>query len=217
MFYCPYFTPSNSLYRETSNYSYVRVLHASPNAPAVDIYINDKLAVKALPFKGFSNYLRTPAGRYNIKVYPAGKKDTPVINTNIDIPAKSIFTVAAIGSLPDVSLLPIAEPIFNRMPGKTYVRFAHLSPNAPKVDITAGGKKVFTNVGYKEVTGYTQVNPGVYNFDVTVSENGNRALYVPNIRLLPNRIYTIYAVGLAGGTPPLQVVIPLDGNTYIKV
>lgn len=217
MFQCPYSYNCPFLLRETSNNSFIRVLHASPNAPAVDVYINDKLAVKRLPFKGFSNYLRVPAGKYTIKVFPTGKMDTPVINTSVDIPARTILTAAAVGLLPDISLLPIPEPVFNRRPGKTYVKFAHLSPNAPNVDVSSGGKKVFNNVGFKKVTEYLEVNPGVYNFDVTISENGKKVLAVPNIRLLPNRIYTIYAVGLAGKTPPLQVIIPLDGNTYLKV
>jgi hypothetical protein len=217
MFHCPYYNFNTSLYRETPSSSFIRVFHASPNAPAVDIYVNDKLTVKNLPYKNFSNYIRVPSGKYNVKVYPTGRRDTAVINTNVDIPARTILTAAAVGSLPNLSLLPVIEPVFNRVPGKTYVRFAHLSPNAPNVDVTSGGNKVFTNVPFKGVTDYIQVNPGVYNFDVNVSESGDRVLYVPNIRLLPNRIYTIYAVGLAGKNPPLQVLIPLDGNSYLKV
>jgi hypothetical protein len=107
--------------------------------------------------------------------------------------------------------------VFNRKPGRAYVRFVHLSPNAPNVDVSTGGNKVFSNVGYKKATDYVEVKPGVYNFNVTVSENGQNVLTVPNTRLLPNRIYSIYAVGLAGSSPPLQVLIPLDGNTYLEV
>jgi hypothetical protein len=209
----------NSLLRQpnVTNNSFLRVFHASPNAPAVDVYINETLVVRRLAYKGFSTYLSILPGRYNIKVYPAGKKDTPVINTNTDVPARSIITAAAIGTLPGISLLPILEPVFATIPGKAYVRFSHLSPNAPNVDLVTGGQKIFSNVAYKNVTNYVPVNPGVYTFNVNSSANNQRVLYVPNIRLLPNKIYTIYAVGLAGETPPLQVVIPLDGNTYLKV
>jgi hypothetical protein len=206
-----------SQFREASNSSFIRVFHASPNTPPVDVYVNDKIVVSRLPYRGFSNYLQVAGGRYNVKVYPAGKKDVAVINTDVDIPAKSIITAAAIGTLPSVSILPVLEPTFNRTPGKVYVRFAHLSPNAPNVDVTLpDGRKVFTNIGYKKVSDYIAVNPGTYTFNVNASSNGQRVLFVPNVKLLPNRIYTIYAVGLVGETPPLQVVIPLDGNTYLK-
>lgn len=218
MYQCPYYDYCASLYRETPQYSYIRVFHASPNAPAVDVYVNNKPIVKNLPYQGFSNYTPVAPGKYNVKVFPAGKQDTPVINTDVDVPAKSIITAAAIGTLPNISLLPILEPTFTRTPGRAYVRFAHLSPNAPNVDVTLpNGAKVFSNVPYKKVTDYISVQPGTYAFNVNVSENGQRVLYVPNVRLLPNRIYTIYAIGLVGQNPPLKVVIPLDGNTYLKV
>lgn len=216
MYYCPYSDYCPSLYRESPNFSFIRVFHASPNAPAVDVYLNNKLVVSKLPYRGFSPYLRVPAGRYSVKVYPTGKKDTAVLDTNVDIPSKSIITAAAIGILPDISLLPILEPVFNRTPGRAYVRFAHLSPNSPNVTVSSGGKPVFTNVPYKNVTNYIEVKPGTFTFDVSITDSGSRVLHVPNIRLLPNRIYTIYAVGLAGKTPPLQALIPLDGNTYLR-
>ncbi|MBL4935820.1 DUF4397 domain-containing protein [Clostridium sp. YIM B02515] len=213
----PYYDYCSSLYRAPKSSSYIRVFHASPNTPAVDVYVNDRLIVKNLHYKGFSPYLGIEAGKYNVKVFPSGKEDTPVINTEVNIPDKSIITAAAIGTLPEVSLLPILEPVFSGVKGKAYVRFAHLSPNAPSVDIFADGKKVFSNTSYKQVTDYIAVNPGIHTFDVYLSSTNQRVLHVPNIRLLPNRIYTICAVGLAGKTPPLQVVIPLDGNTYLKV
>lgn len=218
MYQCPYYGYCASFYRETSNNSYVRVFHASPNTPAVDVYVNDRLTVTKLPYRGFSNYALLPGGRYNIKVYPAGRKDIAVVNTDINVPPRSIITVAAIGTLPEISLLPVLEPMFTRVPGKTYVRFAHLSPNAPNVDVSLpNGQKIFSNVAYRKITDYIPINSGTYTFNVNISENGQRVLHVPNIRLLPNRIYTVYVVGLAGKNPPLQAIIPLDGNTYLKV
>lgn len=218
MFQCPYSNYFDSLYRENKNSSYIRIFHASPNAPAVDVYLNDTLVIRTLSYKGFSNYLKTTPGIYNIKVFPANTKVTPVINTNITVAERVIMTIAVIGRLPNISLLPILEPVFTKNPSKAYVRFVHLSPNAPKVDVTVPGMgKIFTNVGYKEITNYTALNAGTYVFNINVSGTDNRVLHVPNIRLLPNKIYTIYAVGLVGETPPLQVVIPLDGNSYIQV
>ena len=52
----------------------VRVLHASPDAPAVDVFLDDT-AVSALtnvPFGVISGYLEIPAGAHNVKVYATG-------------------------------------------------------------------------------------------------------------------------------------------------
>jgi len=218
MLQCPYSNYCSSLYRENKNSSYLRFFHASPNSPAVDIYLNNKLVVRRLPYKGFSTYLKTDPGRYNIKVFPANKRDYTVINTNITVPERVIMTNAIIGSLPNISLFPISEPVFPRTQSKVYIRFIHLSQNAPKVDVIVPGKgKIFSNVGFKEKTDYITLNAGNYIFDVNISGTDKRVLHVPNIKLFPNKIYTIYAVGLVGSSPPLQVVIPLDGNSYIEV
>jgi hypothetical protein len=219
MFYCPYYNYYDSLYREeAAPVSYVRVLHAAPGAPPVDIYVNNNLIVRRLPYKGFSVYVPVNYGNYNIKVFPAGTTQNPVINTNLEIPASSIFTIAAIGTLPNLSLQPILEPIIPTIPEKVYIRFVHLSPNAPNVNLTlSDGTVLFRDVQYKEVTDYIPVDAGTYSFDLRLTSSDERVLYVPNQRLRANRFYTIYAVGLAGKTPPLQALLPLDGNTYLKV
>lgn len=207
MFYCPYANTSDYFYRGMQMSSRIRVLHASPNSPAVDVYANGNLIVKNLSYKELSQYLPVPPGDYNIKVYPSGQMTNPVINTNIFIPKNTVFTVAAIGTLPNISLLPIPEPITANTSGKACVRFVHLSPNAPAVDITlADGTKVFNNVPYKDTTHYVCVPGGTYTLKVSPTGTGNIVLTVPNVKLNPNNYYTIYAVGLVGKSPPLEAI-----------
>ena len=50
----------------------VRVLHASPDAPAVDVYVNGEVAVEGAEFKALTDYLTLPAGDYNVEIKPAG-------------------------------------------------------------------------------------------------------------------------------------------------
>lgn len=209
MFYCPYYNQMiDDYYRAKQMNSHIRVFHASPNAPAVDVYTNGNLLVKNLAYKEVSQYLSVPAGIYNIKVYPSGKMTNPVINTSVSIPENSIFNVAAIGTLPNISLYPIPEPVMGQKFGRPCVRFVHLSPNAPAVDITlADGTKVFNNISYKGITDYACVPAGAYTFKVNVAGTNNTALTVQNVRLDDSNYYTIYAVGLVGQSPPLEAVL----------
>ncbi len=216
MFY-PYYFPYSMISMRKPLTSYIRILHASPDAPAVDIYANNSLIAKNLPYKGFTPYLSLPAGTYNIKVFPTGKKTNPVLSKNLNIPGNSIFTVAAINKLADIDLFPIMEPTNSIPPNKTMIRFVHLSPNAPSVDITSpNGNKLFENVSFKEITNYIPVSSGTYILEVRPTGTEDIVLYVPNINLKPNRFYSVYAVGLVDEKPPLQALIPLDGNSYLK-
>ncbi len=197
--------------------SYIRVLHASPDAPGVDIYVNENLIARDLIYKEFSPYIPIVGGLYNVKVYPTGTKTKPVIDTNVNIPPSSIFTVAATGKLADIGLTLVPEPPIKRMPNETFLRFVHLSPEAPNVDITSNNTKLFSDIEYKEIAPYIPIKPGKYELQIITVGTNNIILTVPNMNLKPGKIYTVYLVGLTTGKPPLQVLIPLDGNTYLPV
>jgi hypothetical protein len=50
----------------------LRILHASPDAPNVDIYIDSGLVLANVPYPTASNYLAISAGAHNIKINAAG-------------------------------------------------------------------------------------------------------------------------------------------------
>jgi len=208
MFYNPYVNMLTQCYMMQKMNSNIRVLHASPNAPAVDVYANDNLIIKNLAFKELSEYIPVPPGNYNIKVFPTGVTTNPVIDTNMYVPEDAVYTVAAIGELPDISLYPIQEPTSANNSGVSCVRFIHFSPNAPAVDIKlADDTIVFSNVPYKSIANYVCVPPGTYTFIVSPAGLNNVVLTVPDLELEPNKFYTIYAVGLVGESPELEAIL----------
>lgn len=194
--------------------SYVRILHASPDAPPVDIYANGNQIAKNLKYKQLTEYVPVKSGEYNIQVFPAGQKTNPVIDTQFTVPSENSFTVAAVGKLSDISLLPIMEmymPMVDKR--KSYIRFAHLSPNAPAVDITLPDESIlFSDVSFKEYTDYLYVAPGNYTLQVKPTGKDDVVLTVPNVKLSPGTIYTVYAVGLLGDNPPLDAILSVDGE-----
>ncbi|AWZ49254.1 DUF4397 domain-containing protein [Clostridiaceae bacterium 14S0207] len=197
--------------------SFIRVLHVSPKTPTVDIYINNSPVIKELRYRGFTEYMPIAAGTYNIKIYVSGT-NTVLLNDTITIDPNKILTIAAIGLGPkSLSLFPILDPKLNIDNTKAYLRFIQLSPNTPPVDIvTSNGIRLFKNTSYKQKQNYIQLNPQIYAVDMKLADTTTSILYVPNIKLMPNKFYTIYSVGLLNDNPPLQVLIPLDGNSYIS-
>ncbi len=217
-FEAPYFCPYGAFCPRVTMNAFIRVLHASPGAPAVDVYANGKLIAGNLAYRAFTPYQQVDSGNYNILIYPAGQMTTPLLDTSVRIEPGTISTVVAINRPGELGLQLIPEPKLMIPPGRTMVRFIHLSPNAPGVDVTLpNGRKLFSDVTYREVTDYIPVNPGTYTLQARIADTDQVVLNVPNVRLLPSRFYSVYAVGLAAGTPPLQVLIPLDGNTYLLI
>lgn len=211
----------NSLFRDDpAMRSYVRILHAAPRMPNVDIYIDDKLTVSNFAYRAFTEYLPITGGRkYKVTVYPAGQKGRPLYSTFLEVIPQLIYTVAAIG-FPEsnFTLLPIVDTRVKLEPDKALVRFVHLSQNTPAVDITLpDGSVLFSNVQYKEIADYISVPYGKYDLQARLHGTDTIVLNVPNIVLKSRRVYTVYAVGLLSNDPPLQALIPLDGSSYLEL
>lgn len=194
-----------------NNSSLVRVFHAAPQAPNVDVYVNDQMVFSNLAFGDFTRYVYLDEGEYNVSVYLAGQKDRPVINQMVDVPSQQIFTIAATGNLDNLGLLVIPDKV-SKSPSQNYssVRAIHLSPNAPGVDILVDGDTLFEDISFGEGTDYVDLNPGTYNVNVVL--NTDKSVVLPlKVTLNPDKIYTIYIIG---NPPTLQAVQVVDGNTY---
>ena len=194
-----------------NNSSLVRVFHAAPQSPNVDVYVNDQMVFSNLAFGDFTRYVYLDEGEYNVSVYLAGQKDRPVINQMVDVPSQQIFTIAATGNLDNLGLLVIPDKV-SKSPSQNYssVRVIHLSPNAPGVDILVDGDTLFEDISFGEGTDYVDLNPGTYNVNVVL--NTDKSVVLPlKVTLNPDKIYTIYIIG---NPPTLQAVQVVDGNTY---
>ena len=194
-----------------NNSSLVRVFHAAPQAPNVDVYVNDQMVFSNLAFGDFTRYVYLDEGEYNVSVYLAGQKDRPVINQMVDVPSQQIFTIAATGNLDNLGLLVIPDKV-SKSPSQNYssVRVIHLSPNAPGVDLLVDGDTLFEDISFGEGTDYVDLNPGTYNVNVVL--NTDKSVVLPlKVTLNPDKIYTIYIIG---NPPTLQAVQVVDGNTY---
>ena len=199
-------------------YSYLRLLHAVPGAPPVDVYANNSLIASGLPYRGFTEYLQIIPATYHIQVFRAGTTGPALLDTVIEVPGQSINTAAVIGTPASLSIKTFFETVIQIPQGQLYLRFANLVPDGPDMDLVfSNGTELFGDVSFGMATNYTQIPAGTYVFHIQQSGTNRRLLYVPNIQLMPGRFYTIYTVGRMDGTVPLQVLIPLDGNSYIKL
>lgn len=81
----------------------VRVIHAAPDAPAVDVLANGAILgdLSDVPYFTASGYLTVPAGTYDLEVRPAGGAEGTAVITaaGTTLAAGSIYTVIATGLL----------------------------------------------------------------------------------------------------------------------
>ncbi|QEK12781.1 DUF4397 domain-containing protein [Crassaminicella thermophila] len=195
--------------------SYVRIFHASPDTPTVDVYASGKLIAKNLKYKQFTKYLPFIPGKYSILVFPAGTTTTPIINTSLDVMPNSNYTVAITGMFKNIKPLVVLDTASPILPGKSQLKFVHLSPNTPMIDITlSDGTILFRNIEFKEISPNLMISPNNYTIQIRLAGTNKIILNAPNQLIKPNRYYTIYAVGLLNAKPPLQIITALDKSSY---
>ncbi len=169
--------------------------HLSPDAPLVDVYVNGVKALSGVAYKDVSGYLPIPAGSVNFKVTPANAATPVVIDATVNLNSGGNYTVAATGLL--ASIQPLVLEDDRGTTGQAKVRFVHTSPDAPAVDVAVkGGPVLFSNVSFRQFSGYPQVAPGTYDLEVRVAGTTTVALAVPGVALRSGTNYSIFAVGL---------------------
>jgi hypothetical protein len=201
--------------------SMVRVLHASPDAPAVDVYL-DGTAVSALanvPFGVISGYLAIPAGAHNVKVYATGTTTSPVIDADVTVAAGKKYTIAATGAVASIAAQVIQDsPAPSCTTAK--VRVVHFSADAPAVDIATSGSApadaVIKGLAYPNASGYLALPGGTYDLDVRLAGTSTVALALPGVTIADCKVYSVFAIGSAAspavGDNALQVVVAVDGT-----
>lgn len=193
------------------NSSYVRILHAIPGAPKVDVYVDGKKTLNDITFGSITKYLRMPAGthRFSIIANPTGR----VLATGYRVLLRNRFhTAAAVGTKGRPVLKVHNETLGRRVPTRAHVFAFHYAPGAPAVDIVAllPGARVRTLVRRLRYgqTRAVLVPPGPTTLQV---RSGGHVLYtLPSGELQGGRRYSAFAIGRLGRTREQAFRVLLD-------
>lgn len=199
----------------------VRVLHASPDAPSVDIYLDDAVvdALTNVPFGTISDYLPIPAGDHNVKVYATGTTSDPVIDADVTVASGASYTVAATGALGSITG-QVLEDEPSASCENAQVRVVHFSADAPAVDVATAGAApadaVVTNLEYPNATDYLDLPGGTYDLEIRLAGETTVALPLPDVTIEDCRAYSVFAVGSAAtpavGDNALRAVVAVDAT-----
>ena len=202
-------TPFTTAQQMPAEMAMVRVVHASPEAPAVDIWLDGQPAIRGLAYNQFTGHTSVPAGTRRVQVTPAGgQPESAVIDANLELTAGEAYTVMATGQLTQITPLVLQDD--RTMMAGSRARFVHAAPGAPAVDIAvAGGPTVISNVAFGQDSGYIEVPVGDAQLEVRVAGTDQVVLTVP-ATFTEGYAYTLAALGLAGGQPPLGALALSD-------
>jgi hypothetical protein len=178
--------------------AFVRVVHASPAAGTVDVYVDGSKLLNDFTFGSVTGYVPVAAGSHRIQVAPDGQgAGASVIDVTVSLAGGTYYTAAALGTQSSGFSLQAFVDNNQVRDDKAKVRVYHLSPDAGPVDVAVGGTTVIDELTYKHASGYLSVAPGSYTFNVTAVDYG---VTIPiKAQLKEETVYSIFAVGLEIG------------------
>ena len=189
----------------------VRVVHASADAPNVDVWVNGETVLTDVPFTAVSDYLSVPAGEHEIAVSATGETDPVIGPLTLTFGAGTATTVAAYGLVADGSLTATTFSDDNAIAeGQAKLRAIHLSTNAPpQVDIAVqGGDVVVPGLAFPEASGYLTLDAGTYPLEVRAAGDSAAALTF-EAPLEANTVVTAFAMDDGESA---QIVTALDAQ-----
>ena len=179
----------------------LQVIHASPDAPAVDIIVDGGVLVPGLAFPNATGFVEVPGSSYNVSVTVAGNPGAIAIGpVDLDLAPGVRYSVFAVGELAAIEPLVLTDDP-RRVATNAKVRIVHASPTAADVDIyvTAVGADINTetptleNVAFKANTGFLALPAGDYDVTVTPTGTKTAAIGPATISVSDGGIYTAVA------------------------
>jgi hypothetical protein len=184
----------------------LRVVHASPDAPNVDVLVDSKAVLTNVAYATASQYLASRDGSHKIEVRATGASQD-VINATVNLANRKDYTVLAVDLLANITALVLTDDNTPPAAGQIKLRLVHASPSAGNVDIyvEAPGTDIntvsptLTNVAFKGASTYLSVPAGSYEVFITQTTTKNIAFDSGSLAISAGQIRTAVALDQLGG------------------
>jgi len=174
----------------------VRVIHASPDAPAVDIYVNGSKVIENLAYGAGTDFAALPSGNdREIQIVSTGSTvDDAIFDTKVDLGPGKAYDVVAVGMADDLDAVVENVDLSAVPEGQARVRMIHAAPDVDGVDVVVtDGPDLFTGVDFKDTTDYQTIDAGTYDLQV---KNGDDVLIrVQDFTIEAGNVYDVLVIG----------------------
>jgi hypothetical protein len=196
----------------------LRVLHASPDAPNIDVLYDSKALLTNVAYTDASPYLKVKAGTRRVEVRATGDT-TDVIDAKPDFSKNRFYTVIAGDDLTSITALVFLDDFTSPGSGQAKLRFINGAPGASSVDIYVGapgsgtaGNPAVTNLAYQAAAGYLSVPAGSYQAYIALAGSKAIAIDTGVLTLSSGQVRTAVAIGDPTVGKPLSAVVLSDLN-----
>jgi Domain of unknown function (DUF4397) len=204
----------------------LRVIHASPGAPEVDVLLDGQTLLANLAYGTTSSYATLTAEEHRLQIVPTGQTaDAAVVDETIDAAPGQAYLLAVFGLLNEIGGAVYEVDLSEIEPGQARVRLINFSPDAGDIDLLeTGGDEWFGNVALGDASDYQDLAPGTYSADVR-GDDDSVLETIPELTFEETRVYDVVVLGQVADdslevqslvttvSPPCAEVLALEGSS----
>lgn len=165
--------------------AYVSLYHASPDAPYLDITVDEqKLDADPLQYADYTGYRRFNSGVQRVRINPWGG-DYTVVDKRMSFEKSKNYSIFLVNEYSDLDMMVLENDAVVPGKDKALLRFINLSPDTPSVNLRQedAGNLLASNKGFKEATDFVEVDANQYTFSVRNAETDEALLTVPTVAM----------------------------------
>jgi hypothetical protein len=192
----------------------VRLVNALIGNESINLLTHGISVFQNIPVTATTPYYSFSSNTLDAELQLASVTATQLYSGSHALQSEADHTLVAMGYVTQTQAVMLIDD--NTLPqwGQTRVRLVNASPNSSPVDVNVQNSSTwFTNTAYMSATNYLAFNANsgtVMTLEVRDHATTNLLLSVPNVQFTDGYVYTLFLMGLDGGSPSLQLVQQAD-------
>lgn len=195
----------------------VKFIQASPDEPALDFSLdNNHINFRPISYGDDLDYFRAFTGKRNTNFYN-DLTGTLILSDTIHLNENVSYSLFLVNTVSKPQILLLTDSLTKPAAASAGIRFVHLSPDAPAVDLAVtGGAVLVSNKGFKGFSPFSNIAGNKsYNLEVRQAGTSTVLATLPNVTLNNGFVYTIWLRGLVASTNNSdQLGISVSPNTF---
>jgi hypothetical protein len=177
----------------------VRLVHAAPDAPPVDVYLNDAQIAQGLTFGTATEYVSVPSGGdRGLRVAAEGTPaEEAVIDASLEFDPGQAYEILVTGGGDDLEATITGTDLRPLAQGQARLRIINAAPDAGAFDVGIAGNEenLFEGIDFRDATDYVVLDAGDYSLEVRPGGEDMTVALETDATLEEGATYNLVAVG----------------------
>jgi len=177
-----------------------KVINGSTAGTALNVLVNNVIALSNIPYQGISNYVTTPAGSSTFTVQATATPGANLLTLQTSLDSATDTSIVFSG--PPGGLIPLVLTDNNLPPPalNARVRFVNASPGLGPIDVYINFGQQTTGLAENSASTYINETADAtigtaFEFDFNIAGTTTPVLKLPGVILIAGHTYTVYVIG----------------------